>query len=282
MNWQETSFGNLPPFAAKEFESLCQSLERLAGEFPPSRESFGLCFAVYRDDWDLGENLQLIESCGVDSENPQPIVAVYLERSDSLDTGSAKLALKSARVAGELCQAVAFPALDVGETTDLTGLSRWCAMLHSMHLAGLLAGCERESLMAINSSSEDAAESFASLFRGKHQHVRRRGFTWRIDDFVTVSCRAMRILANLSVVDEPKLIEPLTENDRHILEAMLELDASMVKPEPALNICDVAASGKIDQKKAFTRLIANGLVDSKQRFGYWLTPFGKALAESIG
>lgn len=75
---------------------------------------------------------------------------------------------------------------------------------------------------------------------------------------------------------------PLTENDRNILEAMLELRATMAKPETAETIVQTALHSG-DTKAAFKRLKLNKLVESKdgRAGGYWLTPKGSSLAREL-
>jgi hypothetical protein len=69
--------------------------------------------------------------------------------------------------------------------------------------------------------------------------------------------------------------ERLTTNDRCIWKAMLELNATALKPETGPTIVK-AALYRGDAKRAFTRLIAWGFVGSKggRGGGYWLTESG--------
>lgn len=81
---------------------------------------------------------------------------------------------------------------------------------------------------------------------------------------------------------EPALHHPLSENDRSILTAMLEIDAAIHNPQSAATIVKTALySG--DQKRAFENLMLNGLVKSKEgrAGGYWLTDTGIELAKRL-
>ncbi len=78
------------------------------------------------------------------------------------------------------------------------------------------------------------------------------------------------------------LASPLTDNDRDILLAMLELNATITEPKTGPEIMN-AAIHRGDAKRAFKRLKFNGLVHSKQgrTGGYWLTDSGIALAKTL-
>ncbi|MEM7473711.1 MAG: hypothetical protein AAF483_01880 [Planctomycetota bacterium] len=79
-----------------------------------------------------------------------------------------------------------------------------------------------------------------------------------------------------------KLESTLTENDRFILVAMLNLKAFATKPETGRSVVE-AALFRGDVKRAFRNLVANKLVDSKKgkSGGYWLTETGAALAAEL-
>lgn len=76
--------------------------------------------------------------------------------------------------------------------------------------------------------------------------------------------------------------EPLTPNDRCILQAMLELNATALKPEIGPKIVRTALH-RGDAKRAFERLIARRFVDSKEGRGggYWLTQSGLKAAKTL-
>lgn len=88
--------------------------------------------------------------------------------------------------------------------------------------------------------------------------------------------------STLGLTDLPPNSSPLTENDRHILVAMLESGARLVYPQSAKTIVG-AALFRGDEKRAFRNLRQNGLVKSKTGAGggYWLTESGKAIANQI-
>jgi len=75
---------------------------------------------------------------------------------------------------------------------------------------------------------------------------------------------------------------PLTENDRSILSAMLDLNATSLNPEPARVIIPLALYLG-DAKRAFDNLIGNGFVASKcgRSGGYWLTKRGIEVAKEL-
>tara|TARA_A100001391_G_C5044452_1_gene271754 strand:- start:307 stop:1236 length:930 start_codon:yes stop_codon:yes gene_type:complete len=79
-----------------------------------------------------------------------------------------------------------------------------------------------------------------------------------------------------------ELRSPLTENDRCLLSAMLQLDAGKHYPKSGSMVVGTALySG--DTKRAFDNLLANGLVKSKtgRGGGYWLTGDGRLWAEYL-
>jgi len=79
-----------------------------------------------------------------------------------------------------------------------------------------------------------------------------------------------------------ELTEPLTDNDRDILIAMLEAGSSKVSPTKGDGIIRLAL-GSGDKNKAFQRLVANRLVESKggKGGGYWLTMCGLKIAKGL-
>jgi len=82
--------------------------------------------------------------------------------------------------------------------------------------------------------------------------------------------------------DCERLAEPLTQNDRDILVAMLEVKASKAKPASGQDLMVLALSGG-DKNKAFRRLVSNALVEGKRSRGggYWLTELGSAIAKKL-
>lgn len=78
------------------------------------------------------------------------------------------------------------------------------------------------------------------------------------------------------------LANPLTDNDRLLLQTMAELDARGHKPETGAVIVKTALySG--DEKRAFRNLLLNKLVRSKRgkSGGYWLTKTGDELEKRL-
>ncbi|WP_145123785.1 hypothetical protein [Rosistilla oblonga] len=78
------------------------------------------------------------------------------------------------------------------------------------------------------------------------------------------------------------VVEPLTDNDRCILLAMLDLNAYIETPISSDIILNHAMNGASDRKRAFDRLKANKLIGAKRRHGRWLTDLGKQVANSLG
>ncbi|EMI52569.1 helix-turn-helix domain-containing protein [Rhodopirellula sallentina] len=78
-------------------------------------------------------------------------------------------------------------------------------------------------------------------------------------------------------VDDGGLCLPLTENDRNILAAMLELNATIENPVASDKILKRALNQN-DPKRAFDRLRENRLIDAKRRHGRWLTERGREIA----
>ncbi len=72
---------------------------------------------------------------------------------------------------------------------------------------------------------------------------------------------------------------PLTENDRSILEAMLELGATSDMPKTAVEVVDCALSRESNGKD-FQRLKKKGYVEAKAGTGYWLTEQGLKAAKT--
>ncbi|MDV6034717.1 MAG: hypothetical protein F9B45_32420 [Phycisphaera sp. RhM] len=101
-------------------------------------------------------------------------------------------------------------------------------------------------------------------------------------DFIDVEKERKHVRARIRNAIEaratelPRLIKPLTENDRSILVVMLQLDASLAKPETARVIADAALVG--DPKRAFKNVMKNKLAISTRGTtgGYLLTDAGKS------
>ena len=74
--------------------------------------------------------------------------------------------------------------------------------------------------------------------------------------------------------------EPLTENDRCILEAMLNLGATPDNPRSSADILKAAVDGS-DCNKAFNRLRRAGYVEAKPGIGRWLTESGLQAARAL-
>lgn len=72
---------------------------------------------------------------------------------------------------------------------------------------------------------------------------------------------------------------PLTENDRCIIQAMIDLGTTIDNPQSAVVILRSALAQR-NNKHEFVRLKAYGIVESKvgRGGGYWLTDKGRALA----
>ena len=75
---------------------------------------------------------------------------------------------------------------------------------------------------------------------------------------------------------------PLTENDRCIIQAMIDLGATIDNPQSAVVILRSALAQR-NNKHEFVRLKAYGIVESKvgRGGGYWLTDKGRALAVAM-
>jgi hypothetical protein len=74
--------------------------------------------------------------------------------------------------------------------------------------------------------------------------------------------------------------EPLTENDRFILEAMLDLGAMPDNPKSSADILKAALDGS-ESSKAFSRLRKAGYIDAKTGIGRWLTESGLQAAKAL-
>ena len=81
---------------------------------------------------------------------------------------------------------------------------------------------------------------------------------------------------------ENDLVEPLTENDWNILQAMFEMNLSKSNHAKQDLISKTALGNECDPKKAFIRLLDNGLVESKtgRGGGMWLTDKGRELCQN--
>lgn len=225
--------GVLPWTTSTQFKSLNRAFERLESQdkipvwLTVHRGDSGYDFQTKRAEWAANEKLWPIHSTvAIQDDEQRPIVTAYhrqsrqlssAERSLTLKTGgrtgnlppihfSTKSAFEYAADAGQLCKPLELPGLDVGSGDELGGAVRWLAVLHRMHGVGLLHGGEKELLMSLNPPT-NAADSLAYLFgfgsdgeshNERYRTVRRRGFVWKLNDFVRMSVNATAILAKLA------------------------------------------------------------------------------------
>lgn len=111
-------------------------------------------------------------------------------------------------------------------------------------------------------------------------------------DYRSVSHEGMELLlnaANSALLDRARkrkrfvsFATALTDNDRYVLLAMDQLQANATNPQLGEAIF-TAAICRGDHKKGFSRLRADGLVDSRvgRCGGYWLTELGQQVVEEI-
>jgi hypothetical protein len=159
-----------------------------------------------------------------------------------------------------------------------------------------------EFVMALESELHNRNRTeFVDLFKEKKgfEFDLTKGILTSIEDTPKKSARLMEEyatrLAESSAVDAPRNQEPgdnqgdglgprepLTPNDRCILQAMFELNATALKPETGPKIVRTALH-RGDAKRAFERLIASRFVDSKdgRGGGYWLTQSGLKAAKTL-
>ena len=111
-------------------------------------------------------------------------------------------------------------------------------------------------------------------------------------DYRSVSHEGMELLldaANSALLDEARnrkrivsIAKALTDNDRCVLLAMDQMQANATRPQRG-DVIFVAAICRGDHKKGFSRLRADGLVDSRVGHGggYWLTDLGQRVVEEL-
>ncbi len=208
--------GVLPWTASTQFTSLNRAFKRLESE-----QKMPVWLAVYRGDsgydsqskragWARDEQLLpktravVRPAAEADDEQP-PIIAAYCRFSPLDFPYREEGAFELATDAGDVCKPVELPDLDVGSVDELDGALRWLAVLHRMHRGGLLRGGETELLMSLNPPTN--ADPLAYLvgvgsdgesYNERCRTVRRRGFVWKVKDFVRMSDDATAILARLA------------------------------------------------------------------------------------
>lgn len=160
--------------------------------------------------------------------------------------------------------------------------------LTTMFIGGEAA--QEESEEVVSGPSADAATSDVkddAWFRGEINRQRLEIDRCRLEiKRLVIQNSVLTVeLGKYPMLNDPALLataNQLTPNDQDILVAMYEMAATTAKPEVGKDIFD-AALGKGDHKKGFDRLIAEGLVDSREGRGggYWLTPKGSHVAIAL-